>query len=69
MITPHACAETCPLYKGRRPDYDITHYPGTMEVKRRTIQMPMSEFFTLRDMRDTVRAVAKVATHYRNLAK
>ncbi len=69
LLSPHACAEACPLYKGGRPDYDIAHYPGAMEVQRRTIQMWMNESFTLSEMRDTARAVAKVAAHYRRLAK
>jgi dTDP-4-amino-4,6-dideoxygalactose transaminase len=69
LPSPHACAETCPLYKGGRPDYDIAHYPGAMEVKRRAIQLWISDFFTLREMRDTARAVAKVAAHYRHRGK
>jgi dTDP-4-amino-4,6-dideoxygalactose transaminase len=68
LPSPHACAETCPLYKGGRPDYEIAHYPGAMEVKRRGIQLWMNESFTMREMRDTARAVAKVAAHYRNRA-
>ena len=40
-----------------------------MEVKRRTIQLWMNDFFTVRDMRDLVRAAAKVAAHYRRRAK
>jgi dTDP-4-amino-4,6-dideoxygalactose transaminase len=68
LPSPHACAETCPLYKGGRPDYDLAHYPGTMEFIRRAIQMPLTEFFTMREMRDTVRAVAKVAAHFRQRA-
>ena len=69
LLSPHACADACPLYKGGRPDYDVAHYPGAMEVKRRTIQLWMNDFFTVREMRDLVRAAAKVAAHYRRRAK
>jgi dTDP-4-amino-4,6-dideoxygalactose transaminase len=69
LLSPHACADACPLYKGRRPDYDVAHYPGAMEVKRRAIQLWMNDSFTVREMRDLVRAAAKVAAHYRRRAK
>jgi dTDP-4-amino-4,6-dideoxygalactose transaminase len=69
LLSPHACADACPLYKGRRPDYDVAHYPGAMEVKRRAIQLWMNDAFTVREMRDLVRAAAKVAAHYRRRAK
>jgi len=65
LLSSHACADSCPLYKGGRPDYDSTHYPGVMEVRRRAIQLWMNERLTMREMRDLVRAVAKVAAHYR----
>jgi len=62
---PHACAETCPLYTGPKPDYDMTHYPGLMEVLRRSIRMGISEYYTDQDVRDILRAVRKVAAYYR----
>lgn len=61
---PHACAEHCPLYKGPRPDYDLANFPGALEVKRRSLRLGVSEFYTMRDMRDVVRAVKKVAEWY-----
>jgi len=61
----HACADTCPLYKGKQPDYDISSYPGIQRAKACALRMPMSEFFTNDDVRDMGKAIAKVATHYR----
>lgn len=63
-LNRHACADSCPFYKGKRPDYDISGYPGLVEVKQRAIQIGMSEFYKLKDIRDIIRAVAKVARYY-----
>lgn len=62
--SPHACAESCPLYKGGVPDYDAAHYPGLQEVRRRALRMGISEFYTSRDVTDIVRAVKKVAGYF-----
>ena len=56
----HGCGQFCPLYKGK-VDYDIRHYPGLREMYRRTVQINVSEHFTAADIRDTIRAVKKVA--------
>lgn len=61
----HACADACPLYKGKQPDYDVAHYPGCMEVKRRSLRFGMNEFLTRGDLLDMVRVVRKVAEYYR----
>jgi dTDP-4-amino-4,6-dideoxygalactose transaminase len=61
----HACADSCPLYRGKAPDYDIAHYPGLLEVKQRAVRIAMSEFWTPQDIRDVIRGVKKVARYYR----
>ncbi len=59
----HACAANCPLYRGPKPDYDTRHYPGVIEANARSLRAGMSEYHTMADMRDFVKAVAKVARH------
>jgi len=66
IFNPHACADRCPLYKGPTPDYNILHYPGLMEVQHRAVQMGINEFHTAQDVRDVLKAVAKVARWYRS---
>ena len=61
----HACADACPLYRGKRPDYDLAHYPGCLEVKRRSVRLTLTEFYTRDDVRAIVRGVRKVAAYYR----
>ena len=63
-VNTHACAETCPLYKGARPDYNVAHYPGCMQVKRCSIRLGLNQFLTRRDLQDIVRAVRKVAEYH-----
>ena len=65
LPSPHACAETCPLYKGGVPDYDMASRPGLSRLMERAVQMPMSEHFTTDDMDDVARAISKVARHFR----
>ena len=60
-LNRNACAEHCPLYRGRKPDYDSAHFPGVTAVLRRSIRLGLNEHYTVRDARDIVRAVAKVA--------
>ncbi|NQU76297.1 MAG: DegT/DnrJ/EryC1/StrS family aminotransferase, partial [Planctomycetes bacterium] len=60
----HACSYHCPLYKGPRPDYDTANYPGIQQVCREGIELLMSPNFTIGDMTDVGRAVAKVARYY-----
>jgi dTDP-4-amino-4,6-dideoxygalactose transaminase len=64
-ISAHACADSCPLYRGKRPDYDLAHYPGCLEIKRRSVRLTLTEFYTRDDLRAIVRGVKKVAAHYR----
>ena len=64
-LSTHACADSCPLYRGGRPDYDLAHYPGCMEVRRRSIRLTLTEFYTRDDVRAIVRGVRKVAAYYR----
>jgi len=65
VVSRHACAASCPLYKGPRPDYALENYPGLLQVKRRAIRVGMSEYFTPKDISDIIRAVRKVAAFYR----
>ena len=66
LAGPHACAETCPLYKGKRPDYDVKNFPGVLTMQRRSVRFSVNEHYTLRDARDIAKAVAKVAAWYRS---
>lgn len=64
-VSTHACADSCPLYKGKQPDYSIASYPGMQRAKTCSVRMSMSEFFTNEDIVDMGKAVAKVAAYYR----
>ena len=63
---PHACGAHCPLYKGGKPDYDSSHYPGLMRTHETTLRCYFKEFYTPRDITDTIAAVKKVAAWYRS---
>ena len=54
-----------PLYKGRLPDYDSSHYPGLMQSNARCIRMFFREWFAPQDITDTIHAIKKVAAHFR----
>jgi dTDP-4-amino-4,6-dideoxygalactose transaminase len=62
----HACSFHCPLYKGRRPNYDPEDFPGLRQVCRQAVEMLISPNFTMADMADKAAAVAKVARFYSN---
>lgn len=63
---PHACAEHCPLYEGPTPDYDVAGFPGLRRAQRTGIRMWLKEYHTSQDVQDTIQAVRKVATHFRD---
>ena len=60
----HACSFHCPRYKGRRPSYDPQDFPGLRQMCRESIEMLMSPHFSVRDIDDMARGVAKVAAYY-----
>lgn len=62
----HACTFHCPHYKGKRPNYNPDNYPGLKQVCSEAIELLISPNFTLGDIMDMARGVAKVAKYYSN---
>jgi dTDP-4-amino-4,6-dideoxygalactose transaminase len=58
-----ACPWDCPAY-GHKVKYRIADCPNVEVVLRTGIILQMSEFYTERDIRDTARAIRKVAAWY-----
>jgi len=65
-VNRHACMDSCPLYKGPRPDYDSRHYPGLMRAQDTTIRMFFREYYTPQDISDTIAGIKKVAAWFRS---
>ena len=61
---PHACADSCPLYRGKRIDYAIENFPGVLAMQERSVKLGMSQFWTARDISDIIRGVRKVARFF-----
>jgi len=61
---PHACADSCPLYRGKRIDYAIENFPGVLAMQERSVKLGMSQFWTSRDVSDIIRGVCKVARYF-----
>ena len=59
----HACAWTCPLYKGK-VDYDIRNFPGLQKGIEGTLRTSINEYYTVRDVSEMIKAIRKVTLHY-----
>jgi len=64
-LNRHACMDSCPFYKGPRPDYDTRHYPGLVRANQTTIRMFFREFYTPQDIAETIAGIRKVAAWFR----
>lgn len=60
---PWACSFSCPLYKGE-VDYSLESYPGVMTAITSQVRFQLNEWWTDKDVRDTAKAIRKVAEHY-----
>lgn len=60
---PWACSFTCPLYKGK-VDYRLDKYPGVQQAITAQLRMQLTEWWTDKDVRETAKAIRKVAEYY-----
>jgi dTDP-4-amino-4,6-dideoxygalactose transaminase len=60
---PWACSFSCPLYKGE-VDYRLESYPGVQQAVSSQLRMQLNEWWTDRDVKDTAKAIRKVAEFY-----
>jgi dTDP-4-amino-4,6-dideoxygalactose transaminase len=59
-----ACPYDCPAYGGGRIEYRLQDCPNVAAVLRTAIIIQSNEFYSQRDIRDTARAIQKVAAYY-----
>ena len=60
---PWACSFSCPLYEGE-VDYSLDNYPGVRQAMSSQLRMQLNEHWTDRDVKDTAKAISKVAEYY-----
>lgn len=60
---PWACSFSCPLYQGK-VDYSLDRYPGVQQAITSQLRMQLNEWWTDKDVRETAKAIRKVAEHY-----
>jgi len=63
VFSPHACAWECPLYKGK-VQYDLADLPGLRKCQESFIRLGLTHHWTDKDVRETAKAIKKVALHY-----
>jgi len=61
--SPHSCAWTCPLYKGK-VDYSTDKLPGLRALAAGGFRMGLNEHWTDRDVNEVAKGIKKVALHY-----
>ncbi|NOZ21071.1 MAG: DegT/DnrJ/EryC1/StrS family aminotransferase [Planctomycetes bacterium] len=61
--SPHACAWSCPLYKGK-VDYSLKNFPGLQTLAAGGFRMGLNEHWTDRDVVEVAKGIRKVALHY-----
>lgn len=60
---PWACSFSCPLYQGE-VDYSLESYPGVQQAITSQVRFQLNEWWTDKDVRETARAIRKVAEYY-----
>ncbi|MBN2583819.1 MAG: DegT/DnrJ/EryC1/StrS family aminotransferase [Planctomycetes bacterium] len=58
------CPYDCPAYGGGRIDYRVSDCPNAELVLKTGVIVPMSEFYSQRDIRQTAQAIRKVAAAF-----
>ncbi|NPV45444.1 MAG: DegT/DnrJ/EryC1/StrS family aminotransferase [Armatimonadetes bacterium] len=60
---PWACSFSCPLYEGE-VDYSLDSYPGVKTAITSQVRLQLNEWWTDKDVKDTAKAIRKVAEYY-----
>jgi dTDP-4-amino-4,6-dideoxygalactose transaminase len=63
QANPWACSFTCPLYEGT-VDYRLENYPGVQQAISSQLRLQLNEWWTAKDVRETAKAIRKVAAHF-----